>query len=88
MWDDVKSYVASRDTSCNFSRITSVSEERFSIMCEEDCVRNCEHLKKIEHAEPHIDNLVESMVMSPLSSVIEFSKVIIMKFFSFEYWCI
>ncbi|XP_046685095.1 uncharacterized protein LOC124370838 [Homalodisca vitripennis] len=78
IWAEVKNYVASRNIQCSFSSIKSLAEEKFSLICAEEWARKCEHVKKIENdyasAEPQIDNLVESMIISLGSSDSESSE--------------
>lgn len=68
IWADVKSYVASRNVSCNISDAKVLCEERISAMGPEDWARKCNHVKKIEEEyaarESLIDTLVESFVIS------------------------
>lgn len=68
IWAEVKNHVASKNVQCSIERIKSLAEEKFSLIGTEEWAKRCNHVRKIEDeytsAEPMIDNLVESMVIS------------------------
>lgn len=68
IWADVKNYVASRNVQCSFESIKSLAEEKFNLIGAKEWDAKCEHVKTIENnyasAEPRIDDLVETMIIS------------------------
>lgn len=68
IWAEVKNYVASRNIQCSFESIKSLAEEKFNLIGAKEWATKCDHVKTIEKdyasAEPRIDNLVESMIIS------------------------
>lgn len=68
IWADVKSYIARKNTSFNFSEVQKIAEEKIASMGPEDWLRKCEHAKKVEDEylmnERGIDNIVESFIIS------------------------
>ncbi|XP_054288006.1 uncharacterized protein LOC129003735 [Macrosteles quadrilineatus] len=68
IWAEVKGYVASSNVNCSFESIRSLAQEKFDIIGATEWKNKCDHVKTIENnyasAEPRIDDLVESMVIS------------------------
>lgn len=68
IWAEVKNYVASRNIQCSFESIKSLAEEKFNLIGASEWAKKCDHVKKIENdyasAEPRIDDLVDSMIIS------------------------
>lgn len=68
IWAEIKGYVAKRNTSCTMAKAKALCEEKVSRMGAEDWLMKCKHVEKIEQdyaaAEPQIDNIIESFIIS------------------------
>lgn len=68
IWADIKGFVAKRNTTCSISQAQALCEEKILSMGAKEWEAKCKHVKKIEDeytaAEPEIDNLIESFVIS------------------------
>lgn len=68
IWGEIKNFVASKNTTFNFSQVQSIAEEKIASMGPEDWKRKCEHVVKVEDEylknEGAIDTVLESFVIS------------------------
>lgn len=68
IWAEVKGFVAKRNSSCTIAQAQDLCEQKFALIGADEWAAKCQHVKKIEEeyaaAEPLIDNLVESFIIS------------------------